>query len=208
MPLIRRDTTPSSSPPNSAADAIAALSSNSADARWTAARGLAGSPDGVQALADALGVEADPRVREAIFTSLTRAGTAESAAAVLPYLRSDDAEVRTGALDALRAMPEGVRPQLPALLEDRDADVRLLACEILRGLAGPPAVALLSSLLERETDANVCAAAVEVVAEIGDASILSALARCAQRFGHEPFLVFAIKVASDRLGVEAEDRRD
>ena len=45
-------------------------------------------------------------MREAIFTGLARIATAESAAAVVPYLRSDDASLRTGAIDALRAMPK------------------------------------------------------------------------------------------------------
>jgi HEAT repeat protein len=207
MPLIRKDTADAGAPRDGAADLAAALKSASADARWSAARGLAASPEGVQTLAEALRVESDARVREAMFTSLARIGTPQSAAVAAPYLRSDDAQVRTGALDALRAMPQAARAELPALLEDPDADVRLLACEIVRGLPGPDAMGLLGALLEREADVNVCAAAVEVVTEIGDATILPALASCAERCAHEPFLVFAIKVASDRIGPPAEDER-
>jgi HEAT repeat protein len=207
MPLVRKDTAEPNAPRDGAADLAAALKSASADARWSAARGLAASPEGVQALAEALRVETDARVREAMFTSLARIGTPHSAAVAAPYLRSDDAEVRTGALDALRAMPQAARPELPALLEDHDPDVRLLACEIVRALPGPDALGLLGALLERESDVNVCAAAVDVVAEIGDATILPALARCAERFSGEPFLVFAVKVASDRIGPPAEDQR-
>ena len=74
----------------------------------------------------------------------------------MPYLRSDDASLRTGAIDALRAMPAASRPYSPALLADADADVRLLSCELARGPAGgrgqPPAV----RSLERETEKNVC----------------------------------------------------
>ena len=74
-------------------------------------------------LASALSRESDPRVREAIFTGLARIATAESAAAVVPYLRSDDASLRTGAIDALRAMPRLRAAHLPLLLADPDADV-------------------------------------------------------------------------------------
>src|SRR5580658_810367 len=119
MPLIRKDAAPANPPPATAGDPIAALASTVADQRWSAARVLGASPEGVQALSRALLGETDPRVREAMFTSLARASTVESAAAVLPHLRSDDAEVRTGALDALRAMPDAVRPQLDDVLEDR-----------------------------------------------------------------------------------------
>ena len=67
----------------------------------------------------------------------------------------------------LRAMPEACRPHLPALLADTDADVRLLSCELVRGLPDEEANRLLCDLLERETEKNVCAAAIEVLAEIG-----------------------------------------
>ena len=66
---------------------------------------------------------------------------------------------------------------------------------------------LLGALLERESDVNVCAAAVDVLAEIGDATILPALARCAERFSGEPFLVFAVKVASTASDRPPNDQR-
>jgi len=46
---------------------------------------------------------------------------------------------------------------------------------------------------------NVCAGAVDVLAEAGDASALPALGRCAARFPGEIFLGFAIRVATQRL---------
>ncbi|MFZ3326051.1 MAG: hypothetical protein WA231_09235 [Methylocella sp.] len=51
--------------------------------------------------------------------------------------------------------------------------------------------------------ANVCAAAVDVLAEIGDVQALPTLWRCAARFPNDPFLAFAIKVAADRLRANA-----
>ena len=38
-----------------------------------------------------------------------------------------------------------------------------------------------------------------MLAEIGGADALPALARCADRFADEPFLAFAIKVAAERI---------
>lgn len=192
MPLICRPTDTQSAAP-------ASLTSGSPDARWTAARALAATPDSVPALAQALTAESDARVREAIFTGLARIATPDSAAAVLPYLRSDDATFRTGALDALRAMPEAAKPHLETLLGDPDADVRLLACEIVRNLDGAEATRLLCKLLDTERETNVCASAVDVLAEIGNADALPHLTRCADRFKDDPFLGFSIKVAADRL---------
>jgi hypothetical protein len=75
----------------------------------------------------------------------------------------------------------------------------LLACEIVRTLPGEKATALLCGLIERESEANVCASAIEVLAEVGTAEALPALERCAARFQGMRFLEFSIKVTGDRI---------
>jgi hypothetical protein len=164
--------------------------------------------DGTKALAEALKTEADLRVREAIFTSLVRIGSQECVDAVIPCLREDDAALRTGALDALRAMIGAVRPVLPALLADADADIRLLACDLARDLPSTEATRLMCDVLLRETEANVCAAAVDVLADIGGAEALPALQATAARFGDETFLSFAVKVAVERIVAEHPARHE
>src|ERR1700690_2735336 len=113
MPLIRNesDKAPASGP----RQAPPSLASASADERWAAAR-AARDPAAIPSLGEALAHERDSRVREAIFTALARIGAPESAQVMLPYLRLDDANTRTGAMDALRAIPEACRPHLPELL--------------------------------------------------------------------------------------------
>jgi HEAT repeat protein len=204
MPLIRKDSSAPDTPQPGAAPLDAhRLTEGSASERRAAARALGATADEITALGAVLASEADPHVRGAIFTSLVRHAGPASVAAILPHLRSDDSGLRTGALDALRAMPAAVEPELDALLSDADPDVRLLACEIVRGLAPAQGTPLLAALLEREAEVNVCAAAVEVLAETGGQDALSALSRCAKRFANEPFLVFSVKVASDRIRTEA-----
>jgi HEAT repeat protein len=198
MPLIRK---PSGNAPTPPAPAAADLTSASADARWTAARSLT-APADVPALAAALVGEADPRVREAILTSLARIGDVAAAEAAIPLVRSDDASLRTAALDALHAMPAAVAAVLPGLLDDRDADVRLLACELVRAMPGAEPTRLLADLLDRETEPNVSAAAIEVLAEVGGPEALPALARCAERFADLPFLAFSVRVARERIGAK------
>jgi HEAT repeat protein len=85
------------------------------------------------------------------------------------------------------------------LLQDGDADVRLLACELVRDLPGNDAEVLLCDLLDAESQPNVCSAAIEVLAEVGTARALPVLARCEERFRATPFLAFSIKVATDRI---------
>ncbi|HVI33866.1 HEAT repeat domain-containing protein [Phenylobacterium sp.] len=200
MPLIRKDPPPKAETPSDPAAATARLTGGTAEERWAAARELGGAPGAVDALGSALGDEADPRVREAIFTNLVRLGTSEAAAAVLPHLRADDANLRTGALDALRAMPTASAAHVPALLTDADVDVRILACELVRHLSSEEATRLLSDVLAREPEVNVCASAVDVLAECGGPAALPALQACAARFPNEAFLRFAIQVAAERIG--------
>jgi HEAT repeat protein len=201
MPLIRKS--PTETAPAGAADAaalIAALHDGSRQERWVAARSLANAPDAIPALGNALGREVDEQVRAAIFTSLATIDTEPSLDAILLQLRSDDAGLRTGALDALRLMPGTVLKRLGSMLRDADPDVRLLACDLARDLPSPEARNLLSSLLDVEPSENVCAAAVDVLAEIGAPDALPSLAGCAARFAGRPFLAFAVKVASERIG--------
>ena len=96
---------------------------------------------------------------------------------------------------------EGTLCALEAFLQRRaDADVRLLACEIARALPAEDASQILEELIERELNTNVCAAAIEVLAETGNSASLPVLTRCASRFPEEPFLAFAINAACDRIG--------
>ena len=207
MPLIRKTIGPVDAPTGGLEALQAALSSHHADERWQAARALVGMPEGLPLLGAALAVEGEARVREVIFTGIARTGTREGAALLLPLLRSDDASLRTGALDALAAMPAVLADTLPSLLHDSDPDVRLLACELARGLPSDEATPLMIDLLERETEPNVCAATVDVLAEIGGPQALPALMRAGERFSSSPYLAFAIEIAVKRIKTSLDTGR-
>ena len=177
----------------------ATLDSPDAESRWTAARALAGQADAVPALAAALGREPTPRVREALMTALIRIGNAASVEVILPYLRSQDAGQRAAAIEALQALPDAIAPFMAPLLSDSDSDVRLLATELARNMEAPKATRLLCELIEREHHPNVCAAAIDVLTEVGTLEALPTLEKCAARFAATPFLPFAISVAMSRI---------
>ncbi len=177
----------------------AALDSPDAESRWTAARALSGRAVAVPALAEALGREPVPRVREAIMTALIRIGNAASIEAILPYLRSQDAGLRAAAIEALQALPDAIGPFMAPLLSDSDSDVRLLATELARNMEASEATRLLCDLIEREQHPNVCGAAIEVLAEVGTPKALPTLKKCAVRFAAAPFLPFAISIAIARI---------
>lgn len=199
MPLIRKPQT-ETVPAPSLGDAAAALRASSADERWSAARQLGDQPGHAGLLADALARESDPRVREALFSALARDGGDQAVAAILPFISSSDAALRTGALDALATLPRAIAANIAKLLADGDPDVRILSCDLARRLPAAEATSHLTALLDRETAANVCAAAVEVLSEVGDDRALPTLRACAARFVDNSFLVFAIELAVRRIG--------
>jgi len=199
MPFIKSKLTQEAAPQASGASQIAALSSPDVDTRWRAARALGGNQEAVAALATALAGERVPRVRQAIITALVRTGDDASVAALLPYLRSQDAGQRSAAIEALQELPEGILPFMTSLLSDSDSDVRLLAAELVRNFPAVHATRLLCGLLEQEQHANVCAAAVDVLAEIGTPEAFPALHACAERFAGTPFLSFAVSIAIARI---------
>jgi HEAT repeat protein len=207
MPLVRRGRrgTGATAP---SAPATASLQAADAEERWIAAREAAEAPEGAAILADALALESDDRVRDALFTGLARIGTAECVDKVLPYLRSNDAGLRTGAVDTLRAMPAHLVSRVPELLADPDPDVRLLSCELARELPSAEANMLLAGLLDRETEKNVSAAAIEVLAEIGQPEVVQSLQRCAARFAGDAFLEFSISIVMNRIGATPAAMRE
>ena len=210
MPLIRKPPSAPSSTDPAALDPAAvldALTRGTDDQRWSAARAAADLPGSVPALRNALLREENRVVREALFSALARIASPESVEAVLPFLRSDDALIRNEALDALLAMKDAVWPYVPSLVRDQSADVRILACGLVRDMPSEAAVRLSCDLLEVELEPNVCAAAVEVLAEVGDLSALPVLARCARRFGDTPFLTFSIQMAIERVRSQASKPR-
>jgi HEAT repeat protein len=200
MPLIRKPppAAPAAPAPDVAA-VIEALGRGNDDERWAAARAAGDFPSAVPALGTALAREKSPIVREALFSALARIATPQSVEAVLPFLRSDDALIRTEASDALLAMKEVASPYVPALLRDHDVSVRIQGCVLVRDMPSQAAASLCCDLLDSEPDPNVCAAAVEALAEIGESSALPALMRCADRFRATPFVEFSIRIAIDRV---------
>jgi HEAT repeat protein len=206
MPLVRKPPGPQPMPDSDPAAVLRVLTAGNDEERWSAARAAAELPDSVAALGGALARETTPRVREAIFTSLARIATAQSVEAVLEFLHSDDARARTEASDALAAMKDAAWPFFDGLLHDPDADVRVLACELVRNMPSESAVPLFCALLDSEPEPNVCAAAIDALAEIGGPEALPVLARCRVRFQATPFLVFAIKVACDRIRAQTASR--
>ena len=168
--------------------------------RRHAARGLAAHPQAAADLCARLGAEPAASVRSVILTSLIAVQSDAVVRGLLPYLRSEDAALRNGVIEALQNMPDALGPHIRSLLEDSDSDVRIFAVNVLAALAHPQAPRWLEAVLRCEPHVNVCAAAVEGLAEMGDAASRAALAALPARFPDEEFIAFAVQAALQRIG--------
>lgn len=166
--------------------------------RW-AARDLAAHPQAATALGEALVGERDARVRDAIFVTLTAMASEDAAGALLPLLRSEDAPLRNGAIEALAAMPQAVAPRIQSLLHDADPDVRIFTVNLMGELRHERVRQWLLQVLAEDGAINVVAAAIEVLAEVGQPEDLSALQAVRARHADDAFIGFAVEMAAGRI---------
>ncbi len=184
----------------SAAELAAALQSNEPALRRQAARELAHLAEGIPILCDHLERESAVSVRSVIMTSLIQSRSREAAEGLIRYLRSENTALRNAAIEALQEMPGEVAPFMEALLEDPESDVRIFAVNILAVLPNPHAPEWLQKVILEDGHVNVCAAAVDCLAEVGTPASIPALKQLRLRFGDQPFMTFAIEAALKRIG--------
>jgi len=178
----------------------AAMSTGGApEARVASIREMARRGD-VDALAQHLASERDPAAREALLTGLARLGGAEAARPLISALRGDDAALRNGAIEALQSMGESILGEIETLLRDRDVDVRIYAVNVLQGLRSPHMSEIARRRLAVDADVNVCAALVELLAQVGGPDTADDLQSVIDRFPEAPFLAFAARAALQRIG--------
>lgn len=178
---------------------IAQLNDGDAGVRRWAARDLGRHPDAAESLAARLSQEAAPEVREAILDSLLVIGSDSAVEELLVFLRSEDAALRNGAVAVLQQLPAPVGRHMQELLADVDADVRIMAVDVLQTLPHPDAPAWLGDLLQRERQVNVVGAAIDRLAEIGTEDMLPILAEVRERFADEPYIQFATDTVVRRI---------
>lgn len=169
--------------------------------RW-AARDLLNLPHASAALVSRLQSEDDLSVREIILTSLARRGDETAVAGLVACLRSEDAQMRNEAIEAMKALPNEMAPIMGSLLIDDDPDVRILALNILEALPHPKVEGWLIKVIEHDPVVNVCGTAVDLLGEVGSAAAHDALWRLKRRFADEPYIQFAAELALQRIAKE------
>ena len=180
------------------------LVSDDASARRQAARALSALPEATVLLCARLEVEPSASVRSIIFTGLIAHPSPVAVEGLLPFLRSEDVGLRNAAIDALQKMPHEVIPCIDLLLADPDSDVRIMAVNILGLLQHPAAPARLLRVAIDDSHVNVCAAALDALAEVGDPEAIAMLECVAHRFPDVPFIKYAVATAVRRIRGGAE----
>jgi HEAT repeat protein len=177
----------------------AELEDSDATVRRHAAQKIAPCLDAVPALIDRLKREENTAVREAILHSLLRLHDPSIGLGLADCLRSEDAALRNDVIEAFKQLGEEVAPILRTLLSDPDPDVRIFVVNILNSGHYPDAEFWLIDLIERDEHVNVCAAAVDLLCEVGTEVALDPLLHLKARFAHEAYIQFAADLALKRI---------
>src|ERR1019366_773410 len=118
---------------------------------------------------------------------------------LLPFLGSEDANLRNGAIEALQHMPDEVAPHVVSMLADEDSDVRIVAVNVLAALPHPMVPEWLLQVVLHDPHVNVCAAAQDALVEAGEPDVIPALEALADRFPGVAFIQFAVDAAIRRI---------
>ncbi|MCP5158985.1 MAG: HEAT repeat domain-containing protein [Gammaproteobacteria bacterium] len=185
--------------PRDRAGLLSQLENDAPDIRRWAALDLVEFPDTAEVLCAQLAQETQTPVREALLTTLIKIGNPIVVNRLIPLLRSEDAALRNLVIEALQQLPEAVAPHMKEMLRDPDADYRIFSINVLDNLKHPQAPAWLQEVVEKDDNINVCAAAVEVLAEVGSAEVIPALSTLPERFDNDPFMEFCVQTAIRRI---------
>ena len=175
------------------------LESADDDVRRAAVR-LATRLGEAEVLARHLEDESDTGLREAILTSLVRIGGVKAARPLIQMLSTEDALLRNALIETLQSMGEVVVSEIETLLDDENPDLRIYAMNIIQLLRSQRVPDIALRVIASDPHVNVCAAAVDVLAEVGTPEMADELRAVASRFPDQPFFAFAVRAAIKRIG--------
>ena len=169
------------------------LQNEAADVRRWAARDLSNNLEARRALLDRIDVEHEPMVLEALFSAIEDMCDEEVAGEVLIKLKSEDAQVRNGAIELLQNKPVLFASHVNELLNDEDSDVRIFSVDVIGAIRHPDAALWLHDVVLNDKNINVVGTAIDKLSEIGNSETLEVLDKVSARFSNEAYIQFAIR---------------
>lgn len=149
-------------------------------------------------LVDHVGHEPEISVRGSIFTALLKLKDSAAIGKLLELLHSDHAALRNEVIEVLQQLPDEVSLHIQALLHHQDSDIRIFALNILQTLCHPDTPKWLIDVVAQDMHVNVCATALDVIAEVSSVEILPALETLKTRFT-DPYIRFAVDATIKRI---------
>ncbi|WP_370261809.1 HEAT repeat domain-containing protein [Limnobacter sp.] len=201
MPFVKSNISAvqSNTEEESVATWLAQLDHPQASERRHAAIQLAKVSGASKALSARLWKESDASVREVIITAMVAQRDKVTLDTLIACLRTEDANLRNEAIEAIKNLPNEIGPHIDSLLADADADVRIFTVNILHTLPHPDTERWLCRLLHSDHNPNVCGAALDVLAEMGSTNCAPHIQAALTRFPDEPYLQFAGQLALKRV---------
>lgn len=178
---------------------VTELDSDDSTVRRWAVRDLMQMPQSSSVLVARLNREENTSVRAAILNALAHLGDSVAIAGLVQCLRSENAALRNEAIEVLKDIPDKVVPIIDNLLNDTDSDVRIFAVNILESLRHENVEKWLINVIEKDPHLNVCAAAVDLLAEVGTEFAVTSLKHLKVRFEDEPYICFSVDLALKRI---------
>lgn len=134
-------------------------------------------------LSDNLGLQ------EAADMALRKLGGVETAEAVIPLLRSDDAPVRNLSMDILREISGQAMSSLMNLVHDEDPDIRIFISDILGSSDSTQAVSALGEMLLKDPEVNV---RYQAAVSLGELQLKAGAKYLNQALKDEEWIQFAV----------------
>jgi HEAT repeat protein len=136
-----------------------------------------------------------PRIRQAAKQGLIKGAKPITISLIVKLLDSQEASLRSQAMEILTASHRVSLPLLLSLIQDKDKDIRILSATILGEIKDTQAVKPLVSRLSDDC-ANVRYAAAEALGKIGDSEAIHPLIRLAK---NDPWSAYAAVTALGKM---------
>ncbi|WP_334064424.1 HEAT repeat domain-containing protein [Alteromonas genovensis] len=176
------------------------LSSNDIEVRRWAIRDLGASGTADEVFIERLHKETNVTIIEALFSALDKRFSSKTANEMLDLLKSENVQVRNGAIELFQLNPVEFASQIDNIIDDNDPDVRIFCVDIIGAVAHKEATNWLHKIALTDTNINVVGTALDKLTEVGDGTTLEVLPLVAERHAGNSYIEFVINILYQQLG--------